>query len=45
LKEHIADDTRHMLAEKVIEHVELSGFTIDEFSQVMKRRLPSDGHG
>jgi hypothetical protein len=45
LKEHISDDAREMLAKKVIEHLELSGFTIDESSQTMRRRPPTHGHG
>jgi hypothetical protein len=45
LKEHITDDAREQLAKKVIEHLELSGFTIDESSQLMKRRRPPHGHG
>jgi hypothetical protein len=30
LKEHVSDDARQMLARTVIEHLELSGFEIDE---------------
>jgi hypothetical protein len=30
LKEHVSDDTRHILAKRVVEHLELSGFEIDE---------------
>jgi hypothetical protein len=39
LKEHVSDDARARLANKVLEHLEFSGFTIDESAQVM-RRLP-----
>jgi hypothetical protein len=35
LKEHIADGARQMLAKRVIEHLELSGFEIDEADQVI----------
>jgi hypothetical protein len=39
LKEHVSDDARDMVAKKVLEHLELAGFTIDESAQVM-RKLP-----
>jgi hypothetical protein len=45
LKEHVSDDARAMLAKKVIEHLELSGFTIDEFAQTMTKRRGHHGHG
>ena len=45
LKEHVTDDTRTQLAKKVVQHLELSGFEIDEEEQVMKRRPPTHGHG
>jgi hypothetical protein len=32
-----------MLAKKVIDHLELSGFTIDESAQVMTKRRPTHG--
>jgi hypothetical protein len=32
---HVADDARQMLAKKVLEHVELSGYVIDEQKQVI----------
>ena len=38
LKEHVTDDTRQRLAEKVVEHLELSGFEIDEAAQIMRKR-------
>jgi hypothetical protein len=38
LKEHIADDAREQLAKKVLEHLDLSGFEIDEERQVMRKR-------
>jgi hypothetical protein len=40
LKEHVADDAREQLAERVIDHLELSGFEIDEGEQVMRKRPP-----
>jgi hypothetical protein len=45
LKEHVSDDARDMLAKKVLEHLELSGFQIDEERQTMTKRRPSHGHG
>ena len=45
LKEHVADDTRQLLAKKVVEHLELSGFEIDEERQVMTKKPPTHGHG
>jgi hypothetical protein len=44
LKEHVSDDARARLANKVLEHLEFSGFTIDESAQVM-RRLPRAAGG
>jgi hypothetical protein len=38
LKEHVTDDTRRRLAEKVVEHLELSGFEIDEQERVMRKK-------
>jgi hypothetical protein len=45
LKEHIADDARRQLADRVVEHLERSGFEIDEGEQVMRKRPPTPGHG
>ncbi len=45
LADHVTDDARHQLAERVIEHLEQSGFEIDEAEQVMKRRPPTPRHG
>jgi hypothetical protein len=38
LKEHVADDARAQLAERAVQHLELSGFEIDEGEQVMRKR-------
>ena len=38
LKEHVADDTRQQLAKRVIEHLEMSGFKIDEGEKIMRKR-------
>ena len=45
LKEHVTDDTRQQLGKKVVEHLELSGFEIDESEQTMRKRPPTHGHG
>jgi hypothetical protein len=44
-KEHAADDARQQLAERVVEHLEQSGFEIDEVEQVMRKRPPTPNHG
>jgi hypothetical protein len=36
--EHVTDDARQCLAEKVVAHLELSGFEIDEQQRVIRRR-------
>jgi hypothetical protein len=45
LKDHVADDARQQLAARVVEHLELSGFEIDETDQVMRKRPPTSSHG
>jgi hypothetical protein len=45
LKEHVTDATREQLAKRVVEHLELSGFEIDEVQQLMRRRPGHHGHG
>jgi hypothetical protein len=45
LKEHVSDDARQQLANRVVEHLELAGFQIDEEQQVMTKKPPSHGHG
>jgi hypothetical protein len=45
LSAHVADDTRQLLAKRVVEHLELSGFEIDEARQTMTKRPPTHGHG
>ena len=45
LKEHAPDDARQMLAKRVVEHLELSGFEIDEAEQVLRKRSPPKPHG
>jgi hypothetical protein len=45
LKEHAPDDARQQLAARVVEHLEQSGFEIDEAEQVMRKRPPTRSHG
>jgi hypothetical protein len=45
LKEHASGDARQQLAARVVEHLEQSGFEIDEAEQVMRKRPPSRHHG
>jgi hypothetical protein len=42
ITEHAPDDARQMLAERVVEHLEQSGFEIDEAEQVMRKRQPTE---
>jgi hypothetical protein len=43
LKDHVSDAAWAQLAKRVIEHIELSGFEIDEAAQIMRKR--DRGHG
>jgi hypothetical protein len=45
LKEHVTDDASEQLAKRVLEHLEISGFEIDEGAHTMRTRRPSHGHG
>jgi len=45
LKEHARDDARQQLLARVVEHLERSGFEIDEGEQVMRKRPPTRSHG
>ena len=45
LKEHVTDDARHQLAERVVEHLERSGFELDEEGQALRKRPPTRPHG
>jgi hypothetical protein len=38
LKEHAPDGARQMLAARVVEQLELSGFEIDEADQALRRK-------
>jgi hypothetical protein len=44
LAEHAPDDARQQLAARVVEHLEPSGFEIDEAEQVLRKRPPSARH-
>jgi hypothetical protein len=41
LTEHAPDDAGQQLAARVVEHLEESGFEIDEGEQVMRKRPPT----
>jgi hypothetical protein len=45
LKEHAPDDTRHELAERVVRHLEESGFELDEEARTLRKRPPLEPHG
>jgi hypothetical protein len=45
LTEHAPDDARQQLAARVVEHLEQSGFEIDEDAQLMRKRPPTRSHG
>ena len=45
LTEHAPDDARQMLADRVVEHLEQSGFEIDEAEQVLRKRPQMKPHG
>ena len=44
LKEHAPDDARQMLAERVVEHLEASGFEVDEAGEALRRKPPAPLH-
>jgi hypothetical protein len=44
IREHTPDDARRQLAERVVEHLELSGLEIDEAGQVLRRKPPTPLH-
>ena len=39
-KEHAPDDARHMLAERVVEHLEAAGFEVDGAGEALRRKPP-----
>jgi hypothetical protein len=45
LKQHTSDDARQELGKRVVKHLELSGFELDEEGQALRRRPPTKWHG
>jgi hypothetical protein len=45
LKEHAPDDAQRELAERVVKHLEQSGFELDEKGQALRKRPPLEPHG
>jgi hypothetical protein len=44
VREHAPDDAREQLAERVVQHLELSNFEIDEEGQALRRKPPRPPH-
>ncbi len=44
LREHASDVARHELAERVVNHLERSGFELDEEAKVLRQRPPTTPH-
>jgi hypothetical protein len=44
LGEHAPDDARRELAERVIKHLEGSGFEVDEQARALRQRPPATTH-
>ncbi|MDF2780518.1 MAG: hypothetical protein K0S96_322 [Geminicoccaceae bacterium] len=44
LREHAPDDARQELAERVVEHLERSGFELDERARTLRQRPPVPPH-
>ena len=44
LAEHAPDDARQMLAERVVEYLEQSGFEVDEDGQALRKKPPVPLH-
>jgi hypothetical protein len=45
LAEHAPDDAKQQLAERVVKHLEQSGFDLDEEGQTLRKRPPLPPHG
>ncbi len=45
LKEHAADEARNRLADRVIEHLERSGYEVDDEGRVLREKPPAKPHG
>jgi hypothetical protein len=44
LQEHAADDAQHELAERVVKHLERSGFELDDQAGTLRQRPPVPPH-
>jgi hypothetical protein len=44
LREHAPDDARRELAQRVVSHLEQSGFDVDEEGQALRKRPPAPPH-
>ena len=44
VREHTPDDARDELAERVVQHLEMSNFEIDEDGQALRRKPPRPPH-
>jgi hypothetical protein len=45
LREHAPDHAKQQLAERVVKHLEMTGFELDEEGQALRRRPPLSAHG
>lgn len=45
LKQHVSDGPREQPGKRVVEHLELSGFEVDEKGQALRKRPPRKPHG
>jgi hypothetical protein len=45
LAEHAPNEARQQLAERVVKHLEQSGFDLDEEGQALRKRAPVPPHG
>ena len=45
MKQHAPDDAKRELGERVVKHLEESGFEVDEARQVLRKRPPLEPHG
>jgi hypothetical protein len=44
LREHAPDDARHELGERVVRHLEGSGFELDDEGKALRQRPPAAPH-
>ena len=45
LQEHAPEEAKHELAERVVKHLEQSGFELDEEARALRKRPPLEPHG